>query len=278
MSTADLPVNPVTGLQHMVVPAIKGINPPKALLWVGNSLFFFNNGSHRFMRRILQKAPGAPKCRTNLVAIGGASLSWHDLESYFRPNAIGSYSFSSDGNNTVQFRDPSEQLWDSVLLLDSTQGPIHPQLKENFRQFGKKDAEICRSHNATPIFVISWAYRDRPEMTAQLADSIISVANENAALAVPAGLHLPRPSSVTRRARFISPISVTRRRPDRTFWPAPSLHLFSRLTSHKLILLVTLTRPWLSRCVKLRSLPSIGSFLDSFFGGERSGVSIRFRY
>ena len=90
------------------------------------------------MRRILQKAPGAPKCRTNLVAIGGASLSWHNLESYFRPNAIGSYSFSSDGNNTVVFRDPSEQLWDSVLLLDSTQGPIHPQLKENFRQFGKK--------------------------------------------------------------------------------------------------------------------------------------------
>lgn len=188
MSTAVLPVNPVTGLQHTVLPSIKEINPPKALLWVGNSLFFFNNGSHRFMRRILQKAPGAPKCRTNLVAIGGASLSWHDLESYFRPNAIGSYNFSSDGNNTVVFRDPSEQLWDSVLLLDSTQGPIHPQLKENFRQFGKKDAEICRSHNATPIFVISWAYRDRPEMTAQLADSIISVANENAALAVPAGL------------------------------------------------------------------------------------------
>lgn len=178
MSTAVLPVNPVTGLQHTVVPSIKEINPPKALLWVGNSLFFFNNGSHRFMRRILQKAPGAPKCRTNLVAIGGASLSWHDLESYFRPNAIGSYSFSSDGNNTVVL----------TVGLDSTQGPIHPQLKENFRQFGKKDAEICRSHNATPIFVISWAYRDRPEMTAQLADSIISVANENAALAVPAGL------------------------------------------------------------------------------------------
>ena len=188
VDTMAFPVNPVTGLQHTVAPKIKEIVPPKALLWVGNSLFFFNNGSHRFVRRLLQKVPGAPECRTNLVAIGGASLSWHDVESYFRPNAIGSYGFSNDGKNTVLFRDPNEQLWDSVLLLDSTQGPIHPQLKDNFRRFGKKDAEICRRHNATPIFVVSWAYRDRPEMTAELADSIISVANENSALAVPAGL------------------------------------------------------------------------------------------
>lgn len=184
MSTAVLPVNPVTGLQHTVVPSIKEINPPKALLWVAIRSSFLITDRTASCGEFFKKPP----VRTNLVAIGGASLSWHDLESYFRPNAIGSYSLSSDGNNTVVFRDPSEQLWDSVLLLDSTQGPIHPQLKENFRQFGKKDAEICRSHNATPIFVISWAYRDRPEMTAQLADSIISVANENAALAVPAGL------------------------------------------------------------------------------------------
>ena len=188
MGSDVLPVNAITGLQHTVLPKIKEIDPPKALLWVGNSFFFFNNGAHRFTRRLLQKAPVVPKYRGNLVAINGASLSWHDLESYFRPNAISSYSFSTDGKNTVQFRDPEEKLWDSVLLLDSSQGPIHPQLKEDFKRFAKLDSEICRKHKAAPIFLISWAYADRPEMTAQLADAILSVANDNDAIAVPVGL------------------------------------------------------------------------------------------
>ena len=36
--------------------------------------------------------------------------------------------------------------------------------------------------------MISWAYADKPEMTAQLADAITTVSNDNDALAVPAGL------------------------------------------------------------------------------------------
>lgn len=179
-------VNPVTGLEHNVLPLIKSIKAPQALLYVGNSFFFFNNGAHRYVRRLLQKAPNPPKYRGNLVAINGASLSWHDVESYFRPNAISSYSFSAE--NKVVFRDPNGVLWDSVILHDSSQGPIHPELAEDFRNFAKKDSDICRQHNATPIFVISWAYADCPEMTAQLADAITSVANENEAIAVPAGL------------------------------------------------------------------------------------------
>lgn len=188
MTTEAKVIHPVTGLQHTVSPKVKEIPAPKALLWVGNSFFFFNNGAHRFARRLLQKAPNPPKYRGNLVAINGASLSWHDLESYFRPNAISSYSFSNDGKNTVKFRDPAEQLWDSVLLHDSSQGPIHPVLGEDFKRFAKIDADICRKHGATPIFVISWAYADHPEMTSQLADAILTAANDNDAIAVPVGL------------------------------------------------------------------------------------------
>lgn len=178
--------NPVTGLEHHVMPKVTSIPVPKALLYVGNSFFFFNNGAHRFARRLLQKAPNPPKFRCNMVAINGASLSWHDVESYFRPHAISSYVINDQ--NEVVFRDPNEQLWDSVLLHDSSQGPIHPTMGEDFKKFAKLDAEICRKHNATPIFVISWAYADKPEMTAQLADAITTVANDNDAIAVPAGL------------------------------------------------------------------------------------------
>ena len=178
--------NPNTGLEHHIMPKVTVIDAPKALLYVGNSFFFFNNGAHRFVRRLLQKAPQPPKFRCNMVAINGASLSWHDVESYFRPHAISSYAFNAE--NEVVFRDPNEQLWDSVLLHDSSQGPIHPAMGKDFEKFAQLDADICRAHNATPIFVISWAYADKPEMTAQLADAITTVANANNAMAVPVGL------------------------------------------------------------------------------------------
>ena len=179
-------INPATGLRHHVLPAVKAAALPKALLFVGNSLFFFNNGTHRMLRQLLAKTPGAPKFRTNMVAINGASLSWHDVESYFRPDAISSYTINA--NNEVIFRDPAEQLWDSVILLDSTQGPIHPVLGPQFRAAAAKNAAIVRSHGAQPLFYITWAYRNRPEMTELLADAIISAANDQGALAIPTGL------------------------------------------------------------------------------------------
>lgn len=178
--------NPITGLEHNVLPIVKSISRPKALLYVGNSFFFFNNGTHRLVRRMLQKAPEQPKFRSNMVAINGASLSWHDVESYFRANAISSYSFDADNN--VVFRDPKEKLWDTVLLHDSSQGPIHPLLSNEFEKYACMDAEICRAHGAEPVFIISWAYSDKPEMTVELADAITKVANDNNALAIPTGL------------------------------------------------------------------------------------------
>ena len=137
--------NAVTGLRHHVMPLVKSACVPKALLFVGNSLFFFNNGAHRMLRQLLAKTPGAPKFRTNMVAINGASLSWHDVESYFRPNAISSYSINE--NNEVIFRDPAEQLWDSLILLDSTQGPIHPVLGPQFRAAATLVDRVKRAEN-----------------------------------------------------------------------------------------------------------------------------------
>jgi hypothetical protein len=38
-----------------------------------------------------------------MVTIGGSGFDWHDVESYFRPNAIGNYSFDENNNAGVAF-------------------------------------------------------------------------------------------------------------------------------------------------------------------------------
>lgn len=166
-------------------PLVTEVPRPASLLLVGNSFFFFNNGICRWIRKLLAGATSPAKLRTNMAAINGASLSWHDVESYFRPGAISSYRFSPE--NEVIFRDPSEKLWDAVILLDSSQGPIHPTLGPVFAETAAKDCEIARARGATPIFLATWGYADKPGMTAELARATVKVANDCKALVLPVG-------------------------------------------------------------------------------------------
>ena len=56
-------------------------------------------------------------------------MDWHDVESYFRPNGIGKYSFV--GDNEIVFN-KLDKLFDAVILSDCSQCPVHPQLKSVF--------------------------------------------------------------------------------------------------------------------------------------------------
>jgi hypothetical protein len=49
-------------------------------------------------------------------------------------------------------------------------------------------SDVVRKHGATPIFLMTWAYKDKPEMTAQLAEEYTVAGNANDALVIPAGL------------------------------------------------------------------------------------------
>src|SRR5207302_11331400 len=111
------------------------------------------------------------------------------VESYFRPNAIASYSF--DEHNNVVFGE-RDKLFDVAVMMDCSQCPIHPRLKTVFSEFAGKDSEIVRAHGAKPVFFMSWAYADKPEMTAQLAEAYTVAGNANNALVIPAGLAFAR--------------------------------------------------------------------------------------
>jgi hypothetical protein len=174
-------------------PLVTGLGPdsPKTAIFIGNSFFYYNNGMGGHVG-LLEKAadPGHKQdYRNTAVTIGGSGFDWHDVESYFRPNAIGNYSF--DDNNNVVFNKP-DRLFDVAIMMDCSQCPIHPRLKSVFTEYAKKDSDIVRAHGARPVFFMSWAYADKPEMTMQLAEAYTIAGNDNNALVIPAGLAFAR--------------------------------------------------------------------------------------
>jgi hypothetical protein len=174
-------------------PLVTSLGPdfPTSEIFIGNSFFYYNNGMPGHVR-LLEKAADPEHqqdYRATMVTIGGSGFDWHDVESYFRPNAIGNYSFDEDNN--VVFNKP-DKLFDVAVMMDCSQCPIHPRLKSVFTEYAKKNSDIVRAHGARPVFFMSWAYADKPEMTAQLAEAYTVAGNDNNALVIPAGLAFAR--------------------------------------------------------------------------------------
>ena len=168
------------------VTALSGAAPASAI-FIGNSFFYYNNSLHNHVGRLI--SAGGGKMSGVSVTISGSGIDWHDVDSYFRPNGIGKYSF--DANNNIVFKNP-DKLFDIAIVMDCSQCPIHPKLKSVFTEYAKTDAEIIRKHGAQPVFFMSWAYSDHPEMTAQLAEAYTVAGNANHALVIPAGLAFAR--------------------------------------------------------------------------------------
>ena len=160
-------------------------------MWVGNSFFYYNNGMPALVQGLVRGAPlaDARPYSATMITMGGTGFDWHDLESYFRPGAVGAYSFDAS-NTIVHNRGP--KLYDAVVLMDCSQCPINPEFTAVFTRYARMDSEIARRHGAEPVLFMSWAYADRPEMTAQLAEAYTTAGNDNGALVIPAGLAFAR--------------------------------------------------------------------------------------
>ncbi|MFZ4652606.1 MAG: hypothetical protein ACOYLV_17990, partial [Rubrivivax sp.] len=154
------------------------------MLWVGNSFFYYNNSMHGHVGQLLA-AGGVRGNRSVSATISGSGLNWHDMEAHFKPGGVSSYSFV--GDNEVRFN-TFDKPFDAVLMMDCSQCPIHPQLGPLFHEYAKKHSDTVRRRGAQPILFMSWAYSDKPEMTAPLAAEYEKAGRANNALVVPAGL------------------------------------------------------------------------------------------
>ena len=159
--------------------------PIRSVLWIGNSFFYYNNSMHGHYNDLAKAADPGGSYRGVSVTISGSGLDWHDMAAYLQPDGIGKYSFVP--GNKIVFNPPGRQF-DTVIMMDCSQCPVHPQLAAAFHATVKKDAAIIAKNGARPVLFMSWAYKDAPEMTAQLAEQYTIAGNANDALVIPAGL------------------------------------------------------------------------------------------
>lgn len=165
---------------------------PRSVLLVGNSFFYYNNGMGSVFANFARAADpaNAARYRVTMATISGSGLNWHDVDAYLRPGG-GMASYSFVGDNEVVFN-TFDKPFDAVVMNDCSQCPVHPQLAGLFHDYAKRHADTVRARGALPVLFMTWAYADKPEMTAPLAEAYVRAGNDNGVLVVPAGLAFAR--------------------------------------------------------------------------------------
>jgi hypothetical protein len=82
--------------------------------------------------------------------------------------------------------------WAVAAAMDCSQCPVHPQPRPVFFEFAKKHSDTLRRNGVEPMFLMTWAYQDKPEMTQGLADAYTEAGRLNRAHVIPAGLAFVR--------------------------------------------------------------------------------------
>ena len=199
----------LSGAMHLTSahekPLVKafGSAPPKSVAYIGNSFFYFNNGIISHLAPMISEGMKGHPYRQSMITISGSGFDWHDVDAYFRPNAIGKYSFAAD--NSVVFNQNSGPLFEASVLMDCSQCPIHPTMKPVFHEYAKKHSDTVRKHGSVPVFFMSWAYQDKPEMTQPLAEAYTVAGNANKVLVIPAGLAFAKSIAVKPEVNLYAP-------------------------------------------------------------------------
>ncbi len=143
--------------------------PLDKVLFFGNSFTYYNNGLHAHFRRLAFAAGlfTAESSRARIATISGGHLPEHE-----------------GGFEHVLATDD----WDVVVLQGHSLGPISENTAEPFRRTARKFVRTARDRDVRPVFFMTWAYSDRPEMTARLDEAYTGIGRELEATVVPVGL------------------------------------------------------------------------------------------
>jgi hypothetical protein len=156
-------------------PKVTHIDPPKRVLFVGNSFSYYNDSLHGHLRQLVL-----------------ASDSAHAKDYLFKSMTIsGAYLAEHSGGLPYML---ASRHWDLVVLQGQSQEPMASDAKksERFRETARGFDGLIHASGAKTAFFMTWAYQAKPEMTALLAEGYESIGNELGDLVVPVGLAFQR--------------------------------------------------------------------------------------
>jgi poly(3-hydroxybutyrate) depolymerase len=147
--------------------------PPAKVLFVGNSFTYYNNSLHKHYRQLVW-ASGIhtqETARSRIKTISGGRLPEH-----------------AGGFERVM----AAEDWDVVVMQGHSLGPISEDTAEPFREAAREFSAFAREQGTSPAFFMTWAYTDKPEMTALLDKAYTDIGRELDAEVVPVGLAFAR--------------------------------------------------------------------------------------
>lgn len=152
---------------------VQELGTPDKILFVGNSFTYYNDSLHNHLGGLL-RATGlyeSGETRLRALLISGSALDEHraGIAALVQPAAF-----------------------DAVLMQDHSVGPINPDSYKVFRSAVLDMSNLIRSRGAEPILWMTWPYAGRPEMTDQLRDAYLNVAEEAGVRMIPVGLAFDR--------------------------------------------------------------------------------------
>lgn len=156
-------------------PKVTTIEPPKHVLLVGNSFYYYNRSLHNHLRDLVKEADAANEKTYTFrsLTVSGARL----------------------GDITGALEEQlKSRKWDVVIVQGHSTEPMvtNAERYETFRAAARKSVQLIRDAGAKPGLFLTWAYQDRPEMLKPLAEGYVGTANELDAFVVPVGYAFER--------------------------------------------------------------------------------------
>ena len=157
----------------------------ESVMLVGNSFFYYNNSMHHYLGALVKHDPDIQSLKRRSITINGSSLSWHDMDSYINNKQLGS--FSIDTNNDNKYVKNPFQKVDAVIMMDCSLCPVHKDTKNDFHKYVKQHSDTIRENEIEPMLIMTWPYKNRPEMIHALRKEFLQATNENNILLIPVG-------------------------------------------------------------------------------------------
>lgn len=154
---------------------------PQVALLIGNSYSFYNCGVHTYLRGFMRAGTPVEKMKTRLLTISSGSLSFHDVAHYLAPHDQDPYADVKDGKLV-------RPMFDIVLLQENSAGATSKKRLPYFEKYAVEEADIIRRAGSTPLLIMTWAKKNKPDDIRQLADNTIRIANKANMRVVPVGL------------------------------------------------------------------------------------------